>query len=114
MVEPVRYVTDPQGERVGVLLDLESYRQLTTERAQDPECLEGLSREELEALSVARLAPEAQAVLDRLLERNAGESLSAEESARLDELLARVDHLALLVARARYTLHQLGSASRTS
>lgn len=30
MSEPVRYVTNEQGERVGVLLDLETYNRLQT------------------------------------------------------------------------------------
>jgi hypothetical protein len=47
MLEKVRYVTDEQGERVGVLLDLAEYRQLTDSLASDPDFLIGLSQAEL-------------------------------------------------------------------
>ena len=49
-----RYVTNEQGERIGVLLDLDEYQQITRQLrrpdASDPEILIGLSEAELQAL----------------------------------------------------------------
>ena len=39
MSEQVRYVTNEQGERVGVLLDLEAYNRLANPLLLDEECL---------------------------------------------------------------------------
>jgi hypothetical protein len=107
MSERLRYVTDENGQRVAVLLDLEAYLQLTNQLSFDPERLIGLSEAELRALSESMLAPSAQTRLDELLARNAETQLPAEESAELDQLLEQVDQLTILKTRARYTLkHQ--------
>jgi hypothetical protein len=103
MSEPLQYVTDRNGERVGVLLDLETYQQLT-HLSSDEEILTGLSLEELQALSESMLSPKTQVELNDLLERNFDNILSIEEKANLDYLLARVDQLNILKTRARYTL----------
>jgi hypothetical protein len=42
-----RYITDEQGERIGVLLDLDEYQQLTRFSPPDSEILVGLSEAEL-------------------------------------------------------------------
>ena len=105
MSEQVRYVTNEQGERVGVLLDLEVYQRLTNPLAMEAECLTGLSQAELHALAESILAPAAQAQLDELLARNAENELSADEIAELDHLLAQLDQLTILKTRARYTLN---------
>ena len=102
MSEQVRYVTNEQGERVGVLLDLEAYHRLTNPLALDAECLTDLSQAELKALAESMLAPAAQARLDELLAWNAENQLSADEVAELDRLLAQVDQLTILKTRARY------------
>lgn len=107
MSEQVRYITNEQGERVGVLLDLEAYNRLANPLALDDECLTGLSQDELQALADSKLAPAAQNQLDELLVRNAESQLSADEIANLDRLLAQVDQLTILKTRARYTLHCL-------
>lgn len=107
MSEQVRYITNEQGERVGVLLDLEAYNRLTNPLVLDEECLIGLSRDELQALADSMLAPTAQNQLDDMLIRNAESQLSADEVANLDRLLAQVDQLTILKTRARYTLHCL-------
>jgi hypothetical protein len=107
MSEQVRYITNEQGERVGVLLDLEAYHRLANPFALDEECLIGLSREELQALADSLLAPAAQNQLNDMLARNAESQLSADEVANLDRLLAQVDQLTILKTRARYTLHCL-------
>lgn len=51
MTEQISYVTNEQGERVGVLLDLETYDRLTNSSALDTECLIDLNRSELLALA---------------------------------------------------------------
>jgi anti-sigma factor RsiW len=72
----------------------------------DSEILTGLSEGELQALADSKLAPSEQGRLDELLQRNTEQQLTAAEVAELDALLARVDHLTVLKARARYTLQQ--------
>ncbi|MBS1252803.1 MAG: hypothetical protein MAG451_01845 [Anaerolineales bacterium] len=111
MIEHVRYVTDEQGERVGVLLDLEEYRRLANSPALDAELLVGLSQAELEALADGKLAPATQSRLDELLARNAEAKLSPDESAELDRLLDQVDQLTILKTRAKYTLHHQETAA---
>ncbi len=106
MVQDVRYVTDESGKRVSVLLDLETYNRLTTTH-NDPELLTGLSNDELVALAESALSLDAQSQLHDLLNRNAEEVLSGDDLAILDQLLARVDDLNVLKARARYTLNHL-------
>lgn len=107
MAEPIQYITNAEGDRVGVVLDLASYERLTNPLLSDPDCLVGLSRDELQALVESMLAPPAQAELNELLARQANQQLSPEELATLDRLLERIDHLTLLKTRARYTLKQM-------
>ena len=107
MSEQVRYITNEQGERVGVLLDLEAYNRLANPLALDEECLIGLSRDELQALADSMLAASAQNQLNDLLVRNAKSQLCADEIANLDRLITQVDQLTILKTRARYTLHCL-------
>ena len=109
MTSTRRYITNEQGERVGVLLDLEEYQQLIRLPTPDPEFLMGLSDAELQALAQSALAPVEQSRLDELLSRNADTQLAEEERAELDRLLDHVDQLTILKTRARYTLaHQAG------
>jgi len=72
----------------------------------DSDILIGLSEGELQALADCKLAPSEQGRLDDLLQRNNEQQLTAAEAAELDALLARVDHLTVLKARARYTLQK--------
>ena len=107
------HTTDPLGDlsfddRQYVLECNQHWRTMMT---SDSELLVGLSDEELEALADSMLAPSAQARLDELLGRNAGNQLAADEHAELDRLLARVDHLTILKTRARYTLRQQAGAT---
>ena len=105
MAGAMQYITNEQGERVGVILDLETYQRLSC--AQTPETSEllvNLSLEELEALANSALTIDDQQYLDSLLAKNKDSRLSGEESENLDKLLARVDQLNLLKARAQYTL----------
>ena len=48
-----QYITEKQGERIGVLLDLDEYQQLTSLSPPDVEILGGLSEAELQALAQA-------------------------------------------------------------
>lgn len=107
MSEQVRYITNEGGERVGVLLDLETYDRLIHPLLLDEECLVGLSKLELEALAESELAPRDRERLDDLLARNADGRLSEAEIEALDRLLERIDQLTILKTRARYTLKSL-------
>ena len=109
--EKLRYITNEQGERVGVLLDLAEYHRLIDQLILDPDLLTGLSQAELEALAESVLAPTTQARLDDLLTRNAEAQLSAEEMVELDHLLDQVDQLNILKTRAKYTLTQQQSST---
>ena len=106
MIEQLRYITDEQGARVGVVLDLEAYRRLTSQAFPDSELLLGLSQAELKALADSMLASGAQVRLNDLLARNAQGQLSAEETEQLDRLLEQIDQLTILKTRALYTLRQ--------
>jgi hypothetical protein len=109
MARSRRYITNEQGERIGVLLDLDEYQQLTRLFPPDPDLLMELSAAELQALAQSALAPAEQSRLDDLLARNADTTLSKAEQTELDRLLHHVDQLTILKTRARYTLaHQTG------
>ena len=109
MEQSVQYITDESGSRVGVLLDIETYVQLTDQQ-KDPDLLINLSRKELLALSEVKLSTEAQNELSDLLSRNRENTLSEQDNKKLDQILERVDDLNVLRARAAYTLHQLGTS----
>ncbi|MFN6563256.1 MAG: hypothetical protein RMY28_026165 [Nostoc sp. ChiSLP01] len=104
MSDSIQYVTNSQGEKVGVVLDLETYQQLAN-LSIDPELLIGLSVDELQALAESSLFPKTQIQLQELLNKNTENHLSNEESEILDKLLAQVDQLNILKTRARYTLN---------
>ena len=106
MSQEIQYITNETGTRVGVLLDLDTYRQLTSSEC-DPELLTSLSREELLALAESALSPETQLQLTEFLTRRAENQLSEPDLAQLDQLLAKVDYLNILKTRARYTLNHL-------
>ena len=111
MTEAVQYLTNQQGERVGVLLDFETYHRLVNSAASDEELLTGLSLEELQALANSQLASVEQTQLGELLTQNDEGQLSADATATLDRLLTQVDNLNILKTRARYTLQQLYGVS---
>jgi len=103
----LQYLTDAGGERVGVVLGIKEYRRLILPVAGDPDMLLNLSKEELDALAESILALNSQTRLTELLVRNQESTLSTEEEAELDQLLAMVDQLTILKTRARYTLDHL-------
>lgn len=108
--DQVRYITNEQGERVGVLLDWALYSRITHQSMTDPELLISLEHSALLALAESILAPAAQARLNELLTRNGDDQLSTEENTELDGLLEQVDQLTILKTRARYTLNQFEKA----
>ncbi len=102
----VQYLTNEQGERTAVVLDVRHYRRLVGEKPTDPDLLWGMSQSELEALANSRLAPDEQARLDMLLSEQKQHLLSERQNEEMDRLLAQVDQLTILKTRARYTLAQ--------
>jgi hypothetical protein len=106
MSKSVQYVTNETGEKIAVLLDLETYHQLI-DSSEDKELLTNLSSDELQALAESMLSLQAQAQLDDLLAKNSENQLSSEENEILDNLLAQVDQLNILRTRAKYTLRCL-------
>ena len=63
-----------------------------------------LNDEELKALAEAIVAPERQQQIHLALQKQRTGSLGAEDGAKLDAWLAEADQVALLKARAMYTL----------
>ncbi|WP_017652592.1 hypothetical protein [Fortiea contorta] len=114
MSESIQYITNQQGERVSVVLDLPTYYKLVKSLTADTEILTDLSLDELEALAAGMLSPTAQVQLDDLLVRNAENKLSVDETAILDHLLAQVDQLNILKTRAKYTLNHLEKTSKVA
>lgn len=110
MAEAVQYITNEKGERIGVVLDLETYQRLSRSQT-DPELMLELSIDELQALANSALAVEDQTCLNNLLTKNKNEQLSTEEVDILDRLLAQIDQLNILKTRARYTLRYLQDSS---
>jgi hypothetical protein len=110
MSEVVQYVTNQQGDRIGVLLDLEAYHRLVNTSTSDEELLTDLSLEELQALANSQLVPVEQTQLGELLTQNAEDQLSTDAIATLDRLLIQIDNLNILKTRARYTLKQIYGA----
>ncbi len=102
---PVQYITEEDGRRIGVVLRWEDYLRL--QGASSVDMLSGLSKSELLALAHSKLAPERQSRLDDLLAKQEESGLTEEESDELDSLLAQIDHLNILKARALLTLQQL-------
>jgi hypothetical protein len=78
-----------------------------TRTSHDPALLTGLSKDELQALANVKLAPEEQEQLSNLLAKQNEGELSQDEVAQLDKLVAQVDQLTLVKAKAIHTLHQL-------
>ena len=69
-----------------------------------PETLSGMSKGELETLAEAILSPGRQRRLRTLLRKNKEGTISEKEMKELDAILEETDRLALLKARAQYTL----------
>ena len=66
--------------------------------------LDGMSQHELMALADAVVAPQRQTQMRSLLDTNREQMLSPDEETEIDSLLDEIDQVALLKARAQYTL----------
>lgn len=109
-----RMPPDDQAELAAELLrGLRSLLRTASNPVKDPalDPLPGLSLSELRTLADAVVAPGHQSVLHALLKANRIGTLAADQEARLDNLLTQADEVALLKARARYTLHLAGEAT---
>ncbi|MBE9231655.1 hypothetical protein IQ231_08125 [Cuspidothrix issatschenkoi LEGE 03284] len=113
MVESVQYITNTQGERIGVLLNMETYQQLTN-LSTNSESLIGLNEDELQALAETSLSVKSQTELNELLVKNSENQLSDAEVETLDRLIAQIDQLNILKTRAKYTLNQLENKSKVA
>ena len=93
-----------------------SLSQLRRQSAKTPalEILTGMSIGELEALANAILAPSRQRRVHSLLRKNKMKPLSEKEGKELDELLEESDRIALLKAKAQYTLINSQHAGKTA
>ena len=103
----IQYITDDQGSQVGVILDMEDYRNLMAKPQADPDLLTYLNLNELQALAGSRLALSTRERLEILLARNNANEHTDTEAVELDQLLAQIGQLNLLKTRVRYTLQQL-------
>ncbi|MBK8542066.1 MAG: hypothetical protein IPL60_19045 [Ardenticatenia bacterium] len=104
IIAPLPYIVSEQGERTAVVLDWAAYLMLRGTASGDADLLDGLDDAELNGLAEGMLAPAFQARMTELLERNDQGQLTDPETRELDDLLARVDALNTLKARAIYTL----------
>lgn len=103
---PKQYIVTEDGKRMGVVLDWETYEQLQAEQRHDPDLLPNLSESELKLLAEGMLSAPHQSRLKELLKRNQTGKISQSELEELNDLLARVDQMNILKARALYTLQQ--------
>lgn len=108
----IQYIVNDQGRRTAVVLKWEDYQSLQARMSPDPDLLVGLSEPELRALAEGMLSPGHRERLADLLQRNREGHLSKDEQDELDQLLAQVDSMNVLKARALHTLQQIGEAER--
>jgi len=108
----VQYIVNDQGRRTAVVLRLEDYQFLQARISPDPELLIGLDESELRALAEGMLSPSHQERLRDLLQRNHEGQLGKNEESELDQLLAYVDSMNILKARALRTLQQTEEKER--
>jgi len=107
-----------QTELVATLLSEagSSFPKMSRRKTNGPalEMLSGMSLGELQTLAQAILAPARQRRLRLLVRKTKATALSEKENKELDKILEEIDRLALLKARAQYTLLQskhVGGAS---
>ena len=102
----VQYIVNDDGQRTAVIIKWEDYVTLQDRLSPDPDLLTGLTESELQALAEGMLSPGKQARVDELLERNRESQLGTSEQKELDRLLAHIDSMNVLKARALRTLQQ--------
>jgi hypothetical protein len=112
MPPKVQYIVDDDGQRTAVVIKWEDYVTLQDRLSRDPAVLTGLTESELQALAEGMLSPGRQERLDELLERNREDTLSEQEQKELDRLLAHIDSMNILKARAVHTLQQNQESKR--
>jgi hypothetical protein len=100
----IQYIVNDKGRRTAVVLKWEDYQSLQAMLSPDPDVLVGLTAPELRALAEGMLTPSRQERLADLLQRNREGRLTASEQDELDQLLAHVDSMNALKARALRTL----------
>jgi hypothetical protein len=108
----VQYIVDDDGQRTAVVIKWEDYQSLQARLGSDPDLLVGLTELELRALAQGMLSPGRQERLDELLGLNRERELDDTEAVELDELLADIDAINILKARATYTLQRLRASQR--
>jgi len=105
-LSPVRYITEENGQRVGVVLTWQDYQYVQARLMSDADLLPGMSEAELRALGEGMLSPQHQERLSELLQRNRNQTLTPAETHELNGLLDDIDLLNILKARAKLTLQQ--------
>jgi hypothetical protein len=103
----LQYLTTEQGKQIAVVLDMAAYQELLAAAGRDPELLTDLSREELQALADSKLAPEMQSRLGDLQSLQREGRMTNDDEEQWEQLLAQIDQLNILKARARLTLKEL-------
>lgn len=89
-----------------LLSEIQPGATVSTKTAADVLLLTGLSDEELYTLTQIMLPDAQQNRLNQLLHKNHTDPLSADENREIDELLAEVQRISLIKAKAIYTLQQ--------
>ena len=102
----IQYIVDDSGRRTAVVIRWEDYQDLQARLESDPDLLVGLTELELRALAESMLSPGRQQQLEDLLQRNREGELNDAEKDQLDQLLADIDSMNVLKARATYTLQK--------
>ncbi len=108
----VQYIVNDQGRRTAVVLRWEDYQFLQARMSAGSDLLIGLSESELRALAEGMLSPSHQERLSDLIQRNREGRLGQDEEEELDRLLAQVDSMNILKARAQRTLQLLGQSEK--
>jgi hypothetical protein len=108
----IQYIVDDSGQRTAVVIQWKDYQDMQARLRSDPDLLVGLTEFELRALAESMLSPGRQNRLDDLLQRNCEENLDNAERDELDQILADIDSMNILKARAAYTLQKSQESER--
>lgn len=103
---PKEYIVGENGKRIGVVLDWEVYKKLQASIPADPDLLLSLDNSELQLLAEGMLSSPNQSRLETLLKKNKSTKLTGKEEKELGSLIAYIDSMNLLKAKAQYTLQQ--------
>lgn len=103
-----------KAELISALLEDTEGKSLSDEIKKEnasTETLSGISKGELETLASAILSPGRQRRLRTLLRKNKEGTINKKETKELDAILEDTDRLALLKAKAQYTLQVFNQSS---